>query len=100
MYKNYLRVTRNFRDMEFIVGVEFFDHDNFSMLNRDVTFFLETAIIEFQSNYSNEDNKFYAMTLKNAAKKCYKGRQFFLEIGNDDDSWLQVCPAEVSYVSN
>lgn len=98
-YKNYLRVTRPFNGREIVVGIEYWDEDNFFTIHDSVVLFVEQAIVIFQ-DYLDQDNKFYAKVLNNSAKRLFPLRQFFLEIGDDKDSWVQVCPAEVSYVVN
>lgn len=100
MYKNYLRVTRSLGAREFIIGVEFFDDDNFETLRADATMVLEECLNDFRIFGVNENSKFFASVIKYVLFRVYPNRQFFLEIGNDDDAWVQVCPAEVSYVVN
>lgn len=100
-YKNYLRVSRTCFDREFIVGVQFFDDDtlDYKTLRDDVILFLNVAIEFFNTELLKDDN-YYAQTLKDAALLLYPGREFFIEIGDDKDSWVQVCPPEVTNVTN
>lgn len=87
---SFIKVTRRYIGRDFIVGVEYFDTDTFHLLQEDIVLFLEMAIKEFKDNHLNETNNFYALTLKGAAHDLYPDRHFFLEIGDDSDSWVQV----------
>ena len=90
----FVKVTRKFKNRDFIMGVELYEGDTYQTLLADVTLTLETAISIFTQDYPNETDKFYAETLKGAVDDLYPERKFFLEIGDDNDNWVQVYTPE------
>jgi len=91
----FVKVTRKFKGRDFIIGVELYEGDTYQTLLSDVKFTLETSISVFAEDCPNQTDKFYAETLKGVVDRLYPERKFFLEIGDDNDSWVQVYTPEV-----
>jgi hypothetical protein len=90
----FVKVTRRYNNRDFIVGIELFEHDTYSTLLADVTMVLETAITVFKTEYPGQSDKFYAESLRGVVDRIYPERKFFLEIGDDNDNWVQVYTPE------
>jgi hypothetical protein len=90
----FVKVTRRYNNRDFIIGVELFEGDTYSTLLADVTMVLETAIAIFKTEYPGQSDKFYAESIQGAVDDLYPERKFFLEIGDDNDSWVQVYTPE------
>lgn len=98
-YKNYIRVTRSAFNREFIIGVQFFSGENVKELRDDVKRFMDICIDDF-TQFPLEGDENYASVIHTSAQFLYPNREHFLEIGDDKDSWIQICPPEEIYVTN
>ena len=99
MIEKYWRVVRSFGEVEFIAGVQIDPLDTPKIVNR-IGHILSIVNTKHEENPIHYDYHNSAMIIMTEIQRLWPDRYFFIEVGNENDFWVQIHYPETKFRKN